>query len=175
MSSRSSPCRKTWTASRAGWSRLRSYERDVECGADMSLTRPTRLDQVRALVPAFFSRFFETEMTAGTTDLRASIFYLIAFLAAPGFAAPLLIGLASSPTIEGPAGWGWNMVATHQGVEALRALSLADKTTYIGCSMAAAGLISAVVWNSLLTDRRDALVLGVFPMSAPTIVLSKLV
>ena len=139
------------------------------------MTRRSRLDQVRALAPAFFSRFFETEITAGATDLRASIFYLIAFLAAPGAAVPLLIGLGSSPAIEGPGGWGWNMVATHQGVEALRLLALSDKTFYIGCSMAAAGLISAVVWNSLLIDRRDALVLGVLPVSAPTIVLSKLV
>jgi len=115
----------------------------------------------RALASAFLGRFFENEITAGSPDLRNSFFWLIAFLAAPGFLAPVAMI------------WGWNLVVNLYGPDALRLVSRADKVLYLGFGMAATGVVTAVVWNALLIDRRDALVLGPLPIDGTTIVRAK--
>jgi hypothetical protein len=79
------------------------------------------------LTRVFFGRFFESDLTSGSDALRGSIFYLLAFLAAPGIAAPFFIGLGSSYQTPGVAGWGWSMIAKQLGPDALRLASLNDK------------------------------------------------
>jgi predicted permease len=130
--------------------------------------------QLRTLTRACFGRFFESDLTTGSDDLRGSIFYLLAFLAAPGVAAPFFIGLGSSYQTPGVAGWGWSMIARQLGPDALRLASLNDKTLYLGVAIVASAIISALTWNSLLPDRRDALVLGALPVRGRTIVLARL-
>jgi predicted permease len=66
------------------------------------------------------------------------------------------------------------MVAKYQGVEALRAISRADKTLYLGFAMVASGILSAITWSSVLPDRRDSLVLGVLPVRPASIIGAKL-
>jgi hypothetical protein len=117
---------------------------------------------IGALSRAFLARFFENEITSGTNDLKDSFVWLIAFLAVPGFFMPVAMG------------WSWHFVVVLQGLEGLRTLARVDKTFYVGLGMIATALISAVVWNSLLIDRRDALVLGVLPVRPATIVRAKL-
>lgn len=119
-------------------------------------------DQIRAMTRAFLARFFENEITAGTDDLKASFFWLVAVLAAPGFLLPVMMGFR------------WQLIAMVQGPEALRVLSRADKTLYISFVMIATAAISAIAWNSLLGDRRDALVLGVLPVRPATIIAARL-
>ena len=41
----------------------------------------------RTLTAAFLARFFESETTVGPTDMRQSLFWLVAFLATPGIAS----------------------------------------------------------------------------------------
>jgi putative ABC transport system permease protein len=135
--------------------------------------------QVPPLVRVFFARFFENEIAGGTGDVRATFFWLLSFLAAPGFLLPILIAFGwaggSAPAAWAtPENWGWSMVARHQGLEALRALSLTDKTLYLGFVMTATGGLAALVWTSLLPDRRDALVLGALPVRPATVVLARL-
>src|ERR687898_385805 len=107
-----------------------------------------RLAQLRRLVPAFFSRFFETELAAGADDLKTVFFALLAVLAMPGFMLPLLLASASLPVPAAsglgtdPSGWGWSMLAHYQGPEALRAASRPDKVLYLGFAMIASGIVS---------------------------------
>ena len=110
----------------------------------------------------FLARFFENEVTAGTDDLKTFFFWIVAFLAAPGFLLPILMGFR------------WQLIERIQGPEALRLLSRADKTLYIGFVMIATATIAAIAWNSLLGDRRDALVLGALPVRPRNIVCARL-
>jgi hypothetical protein len=119
-------------------------------------------DQVRAMTRAFLARFFENEVTTGTDDLKTFFFWIVAFLAAPGFLLPVLMGFR------------WQLIERIQGSEALRLLSRADKTLYIGFVMIATATITAIAWNSLLGDRRDALVLGALPVRPRNIVCARL-
>jgi len=132
-----------------------------------------------ALLRAFLARFFENEVTPGSHDLKASLFWLIALLAMPGAIVPALIGLASlqpvSPGAPDPSTWGWAMVAKYQGIDVLRVISRADKTLYIGFAMVASAILSAITWSSVLPDRRDSLVLGVLPVRPASIIGAKLV
>ncbi len=111
---------------------------------------------------AFLARFFENEITTGTDDLKASFFWLLSFLAVPGFFMPMLMGFK------------WNLIALVQGPDALRVLTRGDKTLYVGFVMIASATITAIAWNSLLGDRRDALVLGGLPVRPVAVVRARL-
>lgn len=119
-------------------------------------------DQMRALTQAFLVRFFDNEITSGTGDLKQSFFNLVAFLATPGLFFPVIMSME------------WAFIAKLRGADALRTMSRDDKTLYLGLSMIATGLVAAVVWSSLLVDRRDGLVLGILPVRSRVIVQSKL-
>ncbi len=110
----------------------------------------------------FLTRFFESEITTATDDLKASFFWLLAFLAAPGFLLPVMMGFR------------WQLIALVQGPDVLRVLSRGDKALYVGFVMIATAAITAIAWNSLLGDRRDALVLGVLPVRPVSIVCARL-
>ncbi|MFI5179243.1 MAG: hypothetical protein ACHQO8_11790, partial [Vicinamibacterales bacterium] len=122
---------------------------------------PREGPQRRALARAFLYRFFENEITGGSSDLRASFFWLLSVLIPPGLCTPFL------------AIWDWTTAAYTFGPDGLRRLAWTDKTLYLGFSMVVAGAVSAVIWNALLVDRRDALVLGVQPVRGRTIVSAK--
>jgi hypothetical protein len=117
--------------------------------------------QGRALFGAFLGRFFENEMSAGSRDMKASFFWIIAALAAPGMLLPVTNLFR------------WSML-TRAGTEVFRREIVADKTVYLSMSMGAVMLLAAVVWQALLVDRRDAIVLGSFPVRARVIVGSKI-
>ena len=119
-------------------------------------------DQVAALSHAFLGRFFESEITTGVDDLKQSFFWLLAALAMPGIFIPWLMV------------WEWNMIGMFQGFETLRNASRAEKVFYLGVSMLSSGALTALVWGSLLPDKRDTLILGALPVRARVVVLGKL-
>jgi hypothetical protein len=119
-------------------------------------------DQVRALTRAFFSRFFESEITTGADDMKGTFFWLLAALAIPGIFIPW------ARTFD------WQGIIFRHGAEALREASQADKVFYLGFTMIASGLLTAIAWSSLLPDRRDTLILGALPVGPRTIVRAKL-
>ena len=118
--------------------------------------------QCRALTRAFLFRFFENEITAGSSDLRSSFFWLMSVLIPPGLCLPVLALMK------------WSIANYVYGAEGVRRVAWMDKTMYIGFGMIAAGVVGAIVWNSLLVDRRDTIVLGAQPLRGRTIVLAKL-
>jgi len=124
--------------------------------------RPEERHQLRALRSAFLTRFFDNEITGGSNDLKASFFWLVGFLAAPGFLIAIMMM------------WQWDTIARFQGVAALRESAMSSKLVYLSYGMVASGLLAAMTWTSLLLDRRDALVLGALPVRPRTIVGSKL-
>lgn len=124
-------------------------------------TGPTA--QINVLARAFVTRFFDNEVTGGSNDLKTTFFWMLAFLATPGFLLPFLMA------------FDWTLIARFQGPEVLREVTRTDKTLYLVLGMVASGLVAAITWNSLLLDRRDGLILGTLPVSAWTIVAAKLV
>ena len=123
---------------------------------------PNAGSQRRALTHAFLFRFFENEVTAGSNDLRGSFLWLLSVLVPPGLCLPFLALMR------------WSIANYVFGSEGVRRIAWQDKTTYIGFSMIVAAAVGAIVWTSLLIDRRDTLVLGAQPLRARTIVVSKL-
>jgi hypothetical protein len=119
-------------------------------------------EQFRALTRAFLTRFFESEITSGTDDLKGSFFWLLAALAMPGLFIPWLMV------------FDWHMIAMFKGADALREASQAEKIFYLGFSMIASGLLTTIAWSSLLPDHRDTLILGAMPVRPRTIVVAKL-
>ena len=117
--------------------------------------------QIEALTRAFLGRFFENEISDGTRDVRSSFTRMVGMLAAPGFLLPF----ANL--------YRWSRLASEGGA-VLAYGSLSDKTVYLCIAMAAAMLLTAVVWQALLVDRRDAIVLGSFPVRPRTIIASKI-
>ena len=117
--------------------------------------------QVTALFRAFLARFFENEISENSRDMRASFSRIIGMLAAPGLLLPV-----SNLWV-----WGWLAL---QGPDVFRRGIIADKVLYVSVSMSAMMLLAAIVWQALLVDRRDAIVLGSFPVRPRTIIAGKL-
>ncbi len=115
-----------------------------------------------ALVRLFLARFFENEITASTDDMKGMLFWLLAALVVPGLFIPWLMS------------FDWQLVAAFDGPQVLRESSRSEKVFYLGFAMVATGLLTAVVWSSLLPERRDALILGVLPVSPRSVVTAKL-
>lgn len=126
---------------------------------------PAEPRQITALARAFLARFFDNDLTAGSTDLKHSFFWLIAAAAMPGIAMPnsKMEFWPRVAVLRGPEG----------GPEFLRMSASVDLVFAFGVTMIAMGLLATVVWNSLLFDRRDALVLGSFPLRHRTVLASK--
>ena len=121
------------------------------------------VEQVDALARAFFARFFESEITAGTDDLKQSFFWLLAALAMPGIFIPTLMSFE------------WGLVGRFRGYEVLQAQSMGEKAFYLGFSMVASGALTAIAWTSLIPDKRDTLILGALPVRPAVVVTGKLV
>ncbi len=120
------------------------------------------VEQVDALARAFFARFFESEITEGTDDLKQSFFWLLAALAMPGIMIPVLMS------------FDWTLLAMVHGHDGVRALAMGEKAFYLGVSMLSAGGLTAIAWTSVLPDRRDTLILGAMPVAPSVVVAAKL-
>src|SRR5688500_8900475 len=153
-------CSRSW---RSAWTSNASPGTcSTPCGCRHLTERPVPLEQFRALVHSFLARFFENEITSGTDDLKASFFWLLAFLMAPGIFMPVMMMFE------------WDLIALFRGYEVLQVHTRGDKAFYLGFTMVATGLVSAIAWSSLLMDRRDGLILGAMPVRPAIVVQAKL-
>lgn len=134
----------------------------------MSLPRPASLaaaPHVRTLAGAFLRRFFDNDLTRGSMDVEKSFIWLIAALAMPEFFLPNLATNRWSITAMAYAPMG--------GVAYFRRVLDMDLVIGLGMTMASMGLAAAVVWHSLLIDRRDVLVMGPFPVRGRSMLAGK--
>lgn len=118
--------------------------------------------QIRALFRAFLARFFENEISDGSRDLRNSFMWIVVVLAVPGLMIPF---------------WNifrWQMLLAFEGYDTFRLELLWDKAIYLSLATGSIMLLTAVVWQALLVDRRDAIVIGSFPVRRRIVVVSRL-
>ncbi|MEI6245164.1 MAG: hypothetical protein WCQ64_08960, partial [Acidobacteriota bacterium] len=119
--------------------------------------------RVRILAPVFFERFFDSDFAAGAASLKTSFFWMVAFVAIPGVFMPVLESVS------------WYFVARQFGLPLLDTLVRADKALYLGYSGWTIGLVSSLIWNAMLLDRRDGLVLGNLPVSGRDVIGAKII
>ena len=124
---------------------------------------PDEIVQVRALTAAFFARFFESDTTAERTDAMRGFLWLVAVLGAPG----LLLTMYRQFLWERLSRLGDGLVALHR-------TQRIDTAEYLALTFVAVAIVAAARWQSLLIDRRDALILGTLPARARIIVVAKL-
>jgi hypothetical protein len=124
--------------------------------------RPRERAQIRALTQAFFARFFESDTTVERTDATRSFMWLVAVLGAPG----LLLSFYSQ--------FAWELLARYGESGALRLSARYDAALYLALTFVAIAIVAAARWQSLIVDRRDALVLGSLPLTPRAIVVAKL-
>ena len=129
----------------------------------MTMARLARQEyrQAEALFWAFLARFFENEISDNSSDMRSSFTRIIGMLAAPGMLLPV------SNIFR------WGLMLGILGPVRFRMAIVADKAVYLSLSIGAVLLLTAVVWQALLVDRRDAIVLGSFPVRTRVIVGAK--
>ena len=123
---------------------------------------PRETDQIRTLARTFLARFFDNDLTGGSTDLRHSFLWLLGAIALPGMWLP--------HTLMGR----WARIAMFRGPEALQVESAPEKVVILGVSMVMIAGLTAIVWHSLLIDRRDVIVIGSFPVRHRTVLGGKL-
>jgi hypothetical protein len=122
---------------------------------------PKETDQVVTLARTFLARFFDNDVTGGSEDVRHSFLWLLGAMALPGFwAATARLG-------------AWTRIALFRGPDALRMESAPDKIFILGTSMVMVAMLTAIVWQSLLIDRRDVLVIGSYPVRHRTVLAGK--
>ena len=117
--------------------------------------------QVSALFRAFLARFFENEISDNSSDMRSSFTRIVGTMAAPG----MLLPFANI--------FRWGLLLAIVGPVRFRLAIVEDKAVYLSLAMGAVLLLTAVVWQALLVDRRDAIVLGSFPVRPRVIVAAK--
>ena len=135
-------------------------------GADAPPENDER-SQFRLLVRAFLRRLFESDLLPEDVDIRRSVIWLGALFAAP--AGILALMLLSK--------YGVLIFAVQYFPERYTELERStwgDELLFIVYSMTAVGFLTVLVWESVYPDTRDALILGVLPVRARTVLSAKL-
>ncbi len=114
----------------------------------------------RLLVQLFTRRFFENDLLAPDIDLRPSAIWLLPALAAPAFLWTVKRAVPYS-------------LMSVFGYEMVEMASWLDKSLLMALAMAGAGVVTVLVWEALLVDRRDAFVLGSVPIQPRMVVAAK--
>jgi len=122
---------------------------------------------VKPLLRTFIAQFFTTETMTSDVQMRHAVAGVIAFVLMPGILLLLQVFPDYQTTVI--------RVHAHRAPPGL----IDDRLEWIVqmlsvYSMMTIGLVSAVSWDALTFDRRDAMVLGPLPVPGPTIVLAKL-
>src|SRR4051794_4303364 len=116
----------------------------------------------RLLVRFFFLQFFQVEASASDGGLNATA--LLALMASPGFIMSVLL----FPKYSSFFRWINRVFAFDRD-----AAAQPDKYTFIVLSMAVAGLVVMIRWESMFLDRRDFLNLAPLPVSTTTVLIAR--
>jgi len=120
----------------------------------------------RILWRAFLEQFVANESATSDLQTRRAILGILAFLITPGF----LLMMQTMPTYELTV-----LVAKARNMPELVERALDQLAVlFVVYSMATTGLVTVFVWDVLVFDKRDAMVLGPLPISGSTVVAAKL-
>lgn len=114
----------------------------------------------------FVEQFAANESATSDLQTRRAIIGVIAFLIVPGF----FLMMKTMPDYELML-----MVARHRNMPEMIETRLVQLAVlFVSYSMITTGLITVFIWDALVFDKRDAMVLGPLPVNGRTIVSAKL-
>ena len=120
----------------------------------------------RLLWRNFVEQFTANESATSDMQMRRAIVGVFAFLITPGIYI-MMRSLGSFEILR--------LVAEARNMPQLVETRLAQMAViFVAYSMVTTGLITAFIWDTLVFDKRDAMVLGPLPVSGTTIVFAKL-
>jgi hypothetical protein len=120
----------------------------------------------RILWRNFIEQFTANESATSDLQMRRAIVGVFAFLITPGIYI-MMRSLGSFEILR--------LVAEARHMPQLVETRLAQMAViFVAYSMVTTGLITAFIWDTLVFDKRDAMVLGPLPVSGTTIVFAKL-
>lgn len=115
----------------------------------------------RVLFHAFFRRLLDNDLVPEGVDSEDALSWLVPLFAAPAAMVTLWLFPKYALLVD---------IAP----ELFAAASRGDRLFFLGYSMAAVGFLTLLVWEGLLPDRRDAVVLGALPIRGRTVVAARL-
>ena len=114
----------------------------------------------------FVEQFAANESATSDMQMRRAIIGVITFLVMPG----LFLMMRTMSGYEMMV-----MVARHRNMPHLIEVFLAQMAVlFVSYSMISIGLLTVFIWDTLVFDKRDAMVLGPLPLRGSTIVGAKL-
>lgn len=114
----------------------------------------------------FLEQFVANESATSDLQMRRAILGVLAFLVTPG----IYLMMRTLPDYE-----LIRLVAAARNMPELVETKLAQMTViFVVYSMVTTGLITVFIWDCLVFDKRDAMVLGPLPLRGTTIVAAKL-
>ena len=120
----------------------------------------------RLLWRNFVEQFTANESATSDLQMRRAIIGVIAFLITPGVFT-MMRSLGSFEILR--------LVAEARNMPQLVDTRLAQMAViFVAYSMVTTGLITVFIWDTLVFDKRDAMVLGPLPVSGTTVVFAKL-
>jgi predicted permease len=124
------------------------------------IVKPNPARQFRVLYRDYLSRMIDLEVLSARGELETLLGQFAAMLGAISFvfACYLVPRYGTSPL----------------GHMRLLRLAWLDEEFLIGVTMLIAGMFTVLAWNTLLPDRREALVLGPLPVGTPTVCRAKI-
>ena len=130
------------------------------------MSRPPETAAFRLLWRTFLEQFAANESATSDLQMRRAIVGVFAFLVTPGIYI-MMSQLGSFEILR--------LVAKARDMPQLVETRLAQMAVvFVAYSMITTGLITVFIWDTLVFDRRDAMVLGPLPVRGTTIVAAKL-
>ncbi len=120
----------------------------------------------RILWKAFLEQFVANESTTSDLQMRRAIIGVVTFLVMPGLFLMMRTMSSYELTLK---------VAEARNMPELIETRLAQMAVlFVSYSMVTTGVLTVFIWDTLVFDKRDSMVLGPLPLSGMTIVSAKL-
>lgn len=116
--------------------------------------------QFRLLVGVSYRRLLDAALASRDVDAEQFALWGAALLATPPLYAAMIW----------PSRYPW---LRRQGLEVLHTAVVSDRLFFVAWSLLVAGLVGALLWDALFSDRTDQQVLGVLPVRGRTVAAAR--
>ncbi len=130
------------------------------------MTARLQMPAFRILWKAFLEQFVANESTTSDLQMRRAIIGVVTFLVMPGLFLMMRTMSSYELTLK---------IAAARNMPELVETRLAQMAVlFVSYSMVTTGVLTVFIWDCLVFDKRDSMVLGPLPVSGTTVVAAKL-
>jgi hypothetical protein len=126
----------------------------------------TQVAAFRLLWKAFLEQFVANESTTSDLQTRRAIVGVVAFLVTPGLFLMMRTMSSYELTLK--------IAAARNMPELIEARLAQLAVLFVSYAMVTTGVLTVFIWDALVFDKRDSMVLGPLPLRGTTIVAAKL-